>query len=139
MLNRSAGSSRRWLTGIALCLVILPALLFAGWTWATLHISYSTGERAGFVQKISRKGWLCKTWEGELAMATLPGTMPQIFQFSVRDQKVAQEIERTVGQRVSLHYEEHRGVPTSCFGETGYFITRVMNVGDGNGIAPTPR
>ena len=116
--------------GILLWLAILaiPILLFAGWTWVTLHWSYSTGERAGYIQKISKKGWLCKTWEGELAMANLPGAMPQIFNFSVRDDKVAADIGRASGQRVSLTYEEHRGVPTSCFGETSHFITNVRTM-----------
>jgi len=34
----------------------------------TLQVVYSDGERVGYIQKISRKGWVCKTWEGELAM-----------------------------------------------------------------------
>jgi hypothetical protein len=96
----------------------------------TLNYSYAKGERAGYVQKISQKGWLCKTWEGEIAMANLPGTMPQIFQFSVRNDAVAQEITRTMGQRVALTYEQHKGIPTSCFGETEYFVTQVTPVTD---------
>jgi hypothetical protein len=90
-----------------------------------LSYAYSTGERAGFVQKLSKKGWICKTWEGELAMANLPGTMPQIFAFSVRNDSIAGLIEGNMGKRVSLSYEEHRGVPTRCFGETQYFVTNV--------------
>ena len=98
------------------------------YVWGTLHFSYSDGERAGYVQKFSRKGWLCKTWEGELAMANLPGTMPQIFQFSVRDPAVAEQINHSLGQRVALHYEQHKGVPTTCFGETEYFVNRAQPV-----------
>jgi hypothetical protein len=116
---------RNWALILLFVLVGLPAAGFALWTWVTLNYSYSSGDRAGYVQKISRKGWLCKTWEGELAMANLPGTMPQIFSFSVRDENVAKQISDTIGQRVSLHYKEHRGIPTSCFGETSYFITAV--------------
>jgi hypothetical protein len=115
-----------WLLGI---FVVLPCLLIAGYTWVTLHYSYSKGERSGYVQKISEKGWLCKTWEGELAMTTVPGTAPTIFQFSVRDDGVVRDIQRTTGQRVVLSYQQHKGVPTSCFGETEYFITGVRTVG----------
>jgi hypothetical protein len=118
-------------------LIVLPLAGFALWTWITLNFSYASGERAGYVQKISKKGWLCKTWEGELAMANLPGTMPQIFAFSVRDEKVAQEIGRNIGQRMSLHYEQHRGIPTSCFGETAYFVTS-MNLAKDPAPAAAP-
>jgi hypothetical protein len=103
--------------------------LFAAWVWITLHFSYSTGQRAGYVQKISKKGWLCKTWEGELAMSAVPGTAPQIFTFSVRDDAVAEKIENAAGQRVALSYEQHKGVPGSCFAETEYFVTAVRSTG----------
>ena len=110
-------------------LLLLPAALIAGYTWVALHYAYSSGERAGYVQKISKKGWLCKTWEGELAMTTVPGTAPQIFQFSVRDDAMARKIMEAAGQRVALVYEQHKGVPSSCFGETEYFITGVRLIG----------
>jgi len=103
----------------------VPALLFGVWTWITLSYSYSTGERAGYVQKLSQKGWLCKTWEGELAMANLPGTMPEIFNFSVRNDRVAHLLQKNIGKRVTIDYEQHRGVPTSCFADTQYYITNV--------------
>jgi len=128
---------RSWGVLFILTLLVVPPLIFSGWAWLTLHWAYSTGERAGYIQKISKKGWLCKTWEGELAMANLPGTLPQIFDFSVRDDAVAQQISQSAGQRVSLTYEEHRGVPTSCFGETGYFITAVHPINEGNSPAAT--
>ena len=114
---------------LLLLLIILPILVFALWTWVTLGYAYSKGDRAGFVQKISKKGWICKTWEGELAMANLPGTMPQIFAFSVRSDSVAHVLEQNIGKQISLTYEEHRGIPTTCFGETGYFVTNVRVVG----------
>jgi hypothetical protein len=108
-----------------LVLIIVPVLIIVLWIWIALGYSYASGERAGYIQKISKKGWLCKTWEGELAMANLPGTMPQIFTFTVRDDSVAHVIEQNAGKQVSLTYEQHRGVPTSCFGETEYFVTGV--------------
>jgi hypothetical protein len=102
---------------------------FALYVWISLHFNYSDGERAGYVQKFSRKGWICKTWEGELAMVNLPGTMPELFRFSVRDDAVASQINQSLGRRVRLHYEQHKGVPSNCFGETEYFVTQVEPVG----------
>ena len=83
-----------------------------------LSWSYSSGERAGWVQKLSKKGYLCKTWEGEMAMVSLPGSVPEKFYFTVWDDATAAEINRLIGRRVSLHYEEHIWLPTTCFGET---------------------
>ena len=95
----------------------------AGFTWLTLHWAYSEGERAGFVQKFSRKGWVCKTWEGELAIVTLPGTVAERFPFTVRNDALAAMLNANIGRRMALHYEQHKWVPTSCFGETEYFVT----------------
>jgi DNA-binding transcriptional regulator of glucitol operon len=114
---------------VLLVLILLPAVIFALWVWVALGYTYSTGERAGYVQKISKKGWLCKTWEGEIAMANLPGTMPQIFSFTVQNDSIAHLIEQNAGKQLSLTYEQHRGVPTTCFGETEYFVTRVHRIG----------
>jgi hypothetical protein len=109
---------------VVLPLVIL-ALLFALYLWAALSWTYSTGERAGWVQKLSRKGWLCKTWEGEMAMVSLPGTTPEKFFFTIRDDAVASQVSQVMGKRVTLHYEEKVGLPTSCFGETRHFVNKV--------------
>ena len=127
-VSAPARKSRVWLL-LPLLLIVLPVCLFAAWVWITLHFSYSQGERAGYVQKISKKGWVCKTWEGELAMSTFPGTAPQIFAFSVRDDAVAAKIENAAGQRVALSYEQHKGVPGRCFAETEYYITAVRTIG----------
>jgi hypothetical protein len=110
---------------LLIALVVLVALV-AGYLYIVLAWNYSTGERAGWVQKLSNKGWLCKTWEGEMAMVSLPGSTPEKFYFTVRDDAVAKEIEKVMGKRVSLHYEEKVGLPTSCFGETRHFVTRVQ-------------
>jgi hypothetical protein len=130
-------TGRRLLLGFVALIVILLGV-FALYTWAALHISYSEGDRAGYVQKFSRKGWICKTWEGELAMVNLPGAMPEVFAFTVRDDAVATRLNETLGQRVVLTYEEHRGVPTRCFGETGYFVTGVRPLGGAQAPAPLP-
>lgn len=116
---------------VVFALIFLVVLVLGGWAAITLNYTYSEGERAGYIQKISKKGWICKTWEGELAMASLPGTLPVIFAFSVRDDEVARQIEKLAGQRVSLTYEEHPGVPTSCFGETDHFVVKVTPIAEG--------
>lgn len=106
-------------------LVLIPIGLLALYTWATLTWVYSSGERAGYVQKLSLKGWVCKTYEGELVLVSMPGTQAEKFFFSVRDENVAKRINETVGKRVRLIYEEHLGVPSSCFAETSHYVTDV--------------
>jgi len=108
--------------------VLVPVVLFALYTWSALTWSYAKGDRAGYVQKFSKKGWICKTWEGELAMVSIPGTMSEKFYFTVRDDAVAARINQSVGKRVALTYEQHMGVPTTCFGETEYFVVDVKVV-----------
>jgi hypothetical protein len=108
-----------------LALVVISVLLLALYFFAALHFSYSEGERAGFVQKLSKKGWLCKTWEGEIAMVSLPGAAPEKFNFTVRDDDVAERINKQVGTRVALVYAQHKGLFNSCFGETEFFVTDV--------------
>jgi lysophospholipid acyltransferase (LPLAT)-like uncharacterized protein len=113
-----------WLIGLFLAIVVL----FCAYTWITLQWSYSKGERAGYIQKFSEKGWICKTWEGEMAMVAIPGSNPEKFYFSVRDESVVENINKAMGKRVVIVYEQHKGVPTSCFGETEYFATAVRVV-----------
>jgi hypothetical protein len=110
--------------------IVVLAVLLAGYFTFVLWWNYSSGERAGWVQKFSNKGWLCKTWEGELALVSLPGTSVEKFFFTVRDDAVAEKINKIVGHRVSLHYEEKVGLPTSCFGETRYYVTGVTTMAE---------
>ena len=113
--------------GLALLLIAGgAAALLAGYTWLTLNWSYADGERAGYIQKFSKKGWLCKTWEGELVLVSMPGAIPEKFEFSVRDDAVARQLLDNTGKRVGLVYAQHKGVPSSCFGETEYFIEKVL-------------
>ena len=119
---------RRWLLMVLAVVVGVPVLVIAAWLAITLNWTYSRGERAGFIQKFSEKGWVCKTWEGEIAMVNMPGAAQERFSFTVRDDSLAREITRLMGSRVALDYEQHRGVPTSCFGETDYYVTGVKAV-----------
>ena len=122
----------KWLFGI----LVIGGLLLAGYTVLMLNWAYASGERAGYVQKLSKKGWVCKTWEGELAMATAPGVSPQIFTFTIRSDSLAQALSLDMGKgRVALEYDEHRGVPTRCFGDTPYFVDSYRVVGE---AGPTP-
>jgi hypothetical protein len=93
-----------------------------------LRWSYSSGERAGWVQKLSKKGWFCKTWEGEMAMVSMPGSMTEKFLFTVWDEGTVEQINKLMGRRVNLHYEQRVGLPTTCFGETRYYVTQVTLV-----------
>jgi len=106
-------------------LLVLIALIFSAYTWIALSWSYSTGERAGLMQKISRKGWLCKTWEGELLLTSMPGAIPEKFEFTVRDDELANQLVEHTGQRLVLTYAQHKGVPSSCFGDTEYFVEKM--------------
>jgi hypothetical protein len=124
-----------WILGLALVPVVYLLVVF---NW-----SYSSGERAGWVQKFSSKGWLCKTWEGEMAMVSMPGTTTEKFFFTVLDDGVAEQINKVVGKRVALHYEEKVGIPTTCFGDTRYYVTRVSVVEEiplaPGVVVPTPQ
>lgn len=119
------GRQRGGVLLVVLLILGVVLLLIVGYLALVLNWSYSEGERAGVLQKFSRKGWLCKTWEGELAMSITPGVAPVIWNFSVRDEQVAAQLFEAAGKSVALHYEEHKGVPTSCYGETPYFVTAV--------------
>lgn len=110
--------------------VAAPIVLFALYTFLALNWAYSKGDRVGYVQKFSRKGWLCKTWEGELAQVNMPGAMSEKFLFTVTDDKIADYINASQGKRVALSYDQHKGVPTTCFGETEYFVKAVKVVGE---------
>jgi hypothetical protein len=109
---------------ILFCFIGLGLLLI--YIFAMLNWSYAEGERAGYIQKFSKKGWVCKTWEGELALVSVPGTIAEKFYFTVRDEDTAGKINANLGRKVALKYEQHVGLPSDCFGETSYFITAVI-------------
>jgi len=108
--------------------LVIPALGLALWTMIALAYTYSSGDRTGYIQKFSEKGWLCKTYEGEIAMVNVPGQIANTFQFTVRDDSIANLITKSQGKRVALSYEQHKGLPTSCFGETEYFVNGIRVV-----------
>jgi hypothetical protein len=122
---------RHWGKLTLLGAIGLPIVGLVLWAAVALSYTYSSGTRTGYVQKLSRKGWVCKTWEGELAMATAPGVSPEIFAFTIRDDSLARALTLDMGKgRVALEYNEHRGVPTSCFGDTPYFVVAYRAMSD---------
>jgi hypothetical protein len=126
-VNSGRNTKRRVILWI-FWILLVPAVSFTLYTWTTLRWNFSKGERTGYIQKLSKSGWVCKTWEGEMAMVTMPGAIPEKFLFSVRDDKVAERINTFAGKRVALIYEQHKGIPTSCFGETEYFIVDIKTI-----------
>jgi len=118
---------RRWRV-ILVLVVLTPILLFTLYTVSVLSWAYSEGTRAGYLQKFSHKGWICKTWEGELALTTVPGVAPTLWSFTVRNDATARQLNVALGRRVLLFYREHRGIPSRCFGDTNYFVDSVKIV-----------
>ena len=114
-------SRHLWLK-IGIPVILAPIMVFALWVWGTLGFVYSSGQRTGYVQKISHRGWVCKTWEGELAMSPVPGSPPTIFNFTIRSDSLAKALEMEAGHQVTLTYAQHKNVPGDCFGETEYFV-----------------
>lgn len=135
---RASFARRHWGKLTLAALVLAPLLVIGVWTAIALGFGYSEGTRTGYNQKLSRKGWLCKTWEGELALSNVPGQAPELFNYSVRDDAVAAQIQKLEGRRVALDYEEHRGVPTTCFGETDYFAVGVRPADGVPSVPVTP-
>lgn len=129
---------RHWVRWIVTIVVLVPLLVLSLWTAIALNWSYSRGDRSGYVQKFSKKGWLCKTWEGELAIVNVPGSQPEIFRFTVRKDSVAEKIRRVMGDRVTVSYQQHVGIPFSCFGDTQYFVDSVRAITEMSPTAPMP-
>lgn len=126
MVEQQSLKARAWSWTWKLLVVVV--LLLLTYTWITLNWSYARGERAGFVQKFSERGWVCKTWEGELAMINVPGTLTEKFYFTVPNDDVAAKVTALMGKRVSLVYEQHIGVPSRCFGDSEYFVVDAKEV-----------
>ena len=116
---------RHWGKALLAAVLGIPALGLAAWTAIAMAYTYTSGDRAGFLQKFSEKGWLCKTFEGEIAMVNVPGQIAEKFQFTVRDDSIAALMNSLQGKRVAVTYKQHVGIPMSCFGETSYFVNGV--------------
>jgi hypothetical protein len=114
-------------------------LALAGFTWLTLHWSYSDGERAGLLQKFSRRGWICKTYEGEMVLATVATVNAEKFLFTVRDPDIAKQLIGYIGDHITVHYEQRKWIPTSCFGDTEYFVTSVQRESPAQPQPQTPQ
>ncbi len=127
---------KRFLGKLAAWSLAIVTIVTAGWLWVSLKYVYSSGERAGYVQKFSRKGWIIKTWEGDLAMVNLPGAMSERFAFTVRNEEIAKQISESMGQRVVIKYDQHRFLPGTTFGETEYFVVSVRREPNENDPAP---
>jgi len=134
--SRKSFKRRHWGKLSLLTIIGVPGLVLALWSYGAMLYTYSSGNRVGYVQKLSKKGWLCKTWEGELQMSNIPGSAPMLFEFSVRNDSVAQAITSSMGDRVELAFEQHKGVPLACFGETEYFIVGVRSTERLGGLIP---
>jgi hypothetical protein len=124
---------------VLLGFLVAIVLGFAAFTWLTLHWSYSDGERAGLLQKFSRRGWVCKTYEGEMVLATVATVNAEKFAFTVRDEEIAKQLTADIGQHLTVHYEQRKWIPTSCFGDTEYFVTSVRPEDRAQPQAPTPQ
>ena len=120
---------RHWGKLLVAAIILIPVVGVTLWTAIALGYSYSSGERVGYLNKFSKKGWLCKTYEGEISMVNLPGQLAGAFEFTVRNDSVAALINKAQGQRVAVTYTQHKGLPTSCFGETEYFVKGVKVLG----------
>jgi hypothetical protein len=123
------GRKWKWIGIPLVIIIVLPLTVFSVWAFIAMSYTYSQGSRAGYVQKFSKKGWVCKTWEGELSMVNIPGQAQERWFFTVRNDSIARLLTGSMGNRVSLDYDEHRGIPTKCFGETSYFVTGVKTLG----------
>jgi hypothetical protein len=124
-INAAKAAGKKWALRVAIGVPLLIILGIVAYTEFTLNFAYSKGERAGKLLKVSKRGWVCKTNEGDLQMVNLSVSDENMFHFTVADDKVAKEVENQVGHNVALQYEEHKGVPSSCFGDTTYFVVGV--------------
>lgn len=135
-LTMATNRPRKSFAVIFVTLTVVLAVLAGLYTLFTLTWAYSEGERSGYLQKLSKKGWLCKTWEGEILLSSMPGAIPERFAFTVRDEEVVKQLQSAMGQRVQISYDQHKGIPTTCFGETEYFVKKV-DVGGQPPFAPS--
>ena len=116
---------KRFILKIVFGVFVLCLLLIWACSW-----TYSEGTRAGQLIKITKKGIVFKTNEGELNMgglrvgSTNDGLEGNLWQFSVLDEDVLNQLEEAEGRRVKLGYKERfRSMPWQ--GDTNYFVVSV--------------
>ncbi len=104
---------------------ILAAIIILAIAWFAFiyFVPYSEGTRSGELIKITHKGVLFKTWEGEISQG-ISGA--QIFSFSIldKDKKIIEKLKEYQGKYVKLNYVE-RYASFAFWGDTKYFITDV--------------
>lgn len=103
--------------------VLGSILSISGYFAFIYYIPYSSGVRSGELIKISHKGYVIKTWEGEISQG-ISGA--QIFKFSVLDNQpeVIEQLKTYQGRYVKVEYTE-RYKTFFWWGDTRYFITKV--------------
>ena len=115
-----------------LIVVVVLLVLALGLTYLAFNVSYSSGERAGTVSKFSHRGYVFKTYEGDLNVGGFSGNTgnltPQIWSFSVENgqDSIAKKLEGAMltGKRVRLHYEQ-KYFKLYWKGEAEYFVTEI--------------
>jgi hypothetical protein len=114
-----------------LIIVLLLALAIGAFF---TFVPYSEGMRAGNVIKLSHKGVIFKTHEGELQLSMMPntntmgGSTPNVWNFSVANKDVADQLMKASasGERLELFYKE-RYFKFPWQGDTKYFVYKVGN------------
>lgn len=119
--------SRAKKIGLISLSVILVIVL--GYFSTTYYASYSSGVRAGTIMKISKKGYVFKTYEGQLNLGV--NQEPWAFSVDVGRQDVVKALESAAANNdhVKLHYEE-KFVQYDWRGDTKYFIVKVENANE---------
>ena len=119
--DKSKFGFRKWIIILIVVLVVINVIVLF-----IFNFTYSEGNRAGVLMKFSKKGYVFKTYEGELnigGVGNVSGTaqMNQVWLFSVRNQATADSLMTMEGKKVSLHY---RQVLKNMWwdGETSYFV-----------------
>lgn len=136
--NEQPRSFGRSVRRIAIRFGLLLLLVFIGWMLFLYYAAYSDGTRAGMVIKLSKRGVVFKTWEGQLNLQTFGAVtangnaLNEVFNFSVETgedslYRVLEEASLS-GERVNLHYVE-RYARLPWRGESTYFITHVERSG----------
>lgn len=132
MSGAPTSSAPRRFGRLGCILALVPLVVIAGYAlylFAAYHYDYSSGDRVGIVQKFSKRGWIFKTWEGELTMVTVPSITVETFLFTVRDEAVVRAINENLGKRMALSYEQHKGLP-GWFGDTEYYVVKARRLGE---------